>query len=138
MFVFTGTVRAVLSFLLLREPARELAFVLPLKNTFSPSTFFRRFGYYHYASGGERNVTLAAEWFEASGLPEGALVRAMHRRSLGDYEAADWWEGVARAKGYGTPWRITAWDMTGSGGAGGVNLNCQWPPTSEGLTPPRW
>jgi hypothetical protein len=87
---------------------------------------------------GARDLALAGAWFEACGLPEGAVVRAMHFTSVGAHDAARAWEARAVAKGHGAPWRVAAREATGSGGAGGVDLNCQWPPNPAGQKPPRW
>ena len=73
-----------------------------------------------------RDPDLAAQWFEACGLPEGMFVVAMHRRASGKHEEAKEWEERASKLGFGKSWRKLARDRTGSGGVGGVNLHSAW------------
>ena len=44
----------------------------------------------------------------------------------------------AKALGFGAPWRRLARQATGSGGAGGVDLNFPWPRNEGGQLPPEW
>jgi len=85
-----------------------------------------------------RDPDLAAEWFGASGLPEGMVCVGMHKRANGNVEDAKVWETRARTLGYGSTWRQKARKTTGSGGVGGVELNLKWPPLSDGTLPPTW
>ena len=85
-----------------------------------------------------KNPELAGAWFEASGLPEGLYLRAVQLRSAGKTKEADQAEAAAKARGFGAPWRRKAREVTGSGGAGGVDLNCIWPPTRDGSVPTKW
>ena len=90
----------------------------------------------------KQDPDLAGEWFEASGLPEGLFARAMHARSKirpqDDDSEAMTYEQRAKALGFGAPWRRSARIATGSGGAGGVDLNIQWPRNKNGESPPQW
>ena len=81
---------------------------------------------------------LAAEWFEASGLPEGLFAKAMYLNSIGDQEQAEVYRQKAMVLGYGTPWRKPARERTGSGGSSGAKLNLEWPPLPGGRMPPEW
>jgi hypothetical protein len=81
---------------------------------------------------------LGADWYEASGLPEGYAARAEYEKSMGRWQEAEKMEERARILGYGTPVRVQAREMTGYGGAGGVSLNLFWPSLSHGLVPPKW
>ncbi len=83
----------------------------------------------------ERDMNLAGEWFEASGLPEGLFIRSMHLDALGETREADTYRRRAALMGYGSPWRKAAREQTGSGGAGGVNLNLPWPISKFGNKP---
>ena len=85
-----------------------------------------------------RSPDLAAGWFAASGLPEGMVAVAMHRRAVGNPEEATAWDRRARVLGYGSGWRGRARDATGSGGSGGVSLNSAWPLRAGQPLPPRW
>ena len=87
-----------------------------------------------------RDPDLAAEWFEASGLPEGMAAVAMHRDWMGRPEEAARWRERASRLGFGTPWRKPAREATGTGGAGGVDLHSNWEKhiTANEPRPPRW
>jgi TPR repeat protein len=88
--------------------------------------------------GGKRDPDLAGAWFAQSGLPEGLFAKSMHARSVSDEVGAVRFEARAKALGYGSQWRKQAREHTGSGGAGGVDLNMPWPPLPDGQRPPTW
>lgn len=92
---------------------------------------------YGYPSG-ERDPGLAAEWFEASGLPEGLFVKSMHLNALGEHKQAADFKRRASLLGFGSEWRKAAREYTGSGGAGGVDLNLPWPVSPYGNKPDAW
>ena len=73
------------------------------------------------------DADLAAEWFMASGLPEGFWGVATHRELTGRLEEAREWKERARRMGFLQPWRKMAIERTGSGGASGVSLHSTWP-----------
>jgi len=81
---------------------------------------------------------LGAEWFSASGLPEGYAARAEYEKSIGHFKEAEYFKKRAQILGYGSNFRVKAREMTGYGGAGGVSLNLFWPPLSDGRSPPSW
>ena len=62
----------------------------------------------------------------------------MGHEALGDSERASKMSKRASTMGFGTAWRARARMHTGSGGAGGVDLNCNWPPLPGGQKPPRF
>jgi hypothetical protein len=80
-------------------------------------------------------VDLAIEWLVASGLPEGLILAAS---IASDEHQKRAWTAQARALGYGQRWRPMVRDNTGSGGAGGVNLNLPWPAASDSSRPPQF
>jgi len=85
----------------------------------------------------KRNTDLAGEWWEASGLPEGYFIRAEQFKSLGKVKEAEELFLRATRLGFGTAWRDFARHLTGSGGAGGVDLNLKWPRLlPDGRKPP--
>lgn len=92
---------------------------------------------YGYVNG-TIDVDLAGEWYEESGLPEGYFVAANAAASLGKSRRQQ--EMMKRAQNMGAfaPWRAKARQNTGSGGAGGVDLNMPWPPAFDGRTPPNF
>ena len=96
------------------------------------------YGYANRGVSGTRDPQLAGQWFEASGLPEGFFAASLYYDMLGDNEAAAQWRQRAANMGHGTFWRKEARDRTGSGGAGGVDLNMAWPPLPGGQHPPQW
>ena len=81
---------------------------------------------------------LGAEWYEASGLPEGYAARAEYEKSMGRLQEAEYFRNRASLLGYGSQYRVQAREVTGYGGAGGVSLNMYWPPLSNGQVPPKW
>ena len=81
---------------------------------------------------------LAAEWFEASGLPEGFYAASLIAGRNGDVDSATALAETARILGFGTPWRKHSREHTGSGGTGAVTLNLPWPPLPDGRVPPEW
>ena len=83
------------------------------------------------------NGTLAAQWFEQSGLPEGYYVAAQQAKAVGNVERYQWLAQRAQVLGFTAPWRAQAREFTGSGGAGGVNLNLPWPVAADGRRPPK-
>ena len=88
-----------------------------------------------YATG-HINGTFAAEWFVASGLPEGNYLCAKQAQAIGNTPRYDWCAQRAVALGFTAPWRPQARQITGSGGAGGVSLNLHWPTAMDGRIPP--
>jgi hypothetical protein len=92
------------------------------------------FGY-----GTEReDQNLAREWFARSGLPEGYFLAAQQAASVGEEELHQKYLQLAGTMGFGQPWRKEARQRTGSGGAGGVDLNMNWPVSTRGIKPPRF
>merc|ERR1712238_536729 len=75
------------------------------------------------------NPTFAGMWFEASGLPEGFMVKTMQLTSLGLQKEATSFQQKAITLGYGSSWRQQARERAGSGGSSAVKLNLPWPPT---------
>jgi hypothetical protein len=90
---------------------------------------------YGYATG-RINGTQAAEWFIASGLPEGYFVAAQQAKAVGNQQRYEELGQRAVALGFTAPWRKQARQITGSGGAAGVNLNLEWPNAKDGRKPP--
>jgi hypothetical protein len=85
------------------------------------------------------DTNLAAEWFVASGLPEGYYVASLQAASVGNVERQQLLERRAKILGYGQVWRRAAREHTGSGGAGGVDLNLKWPTSPLlGTRPPEF
>ncbi|KAL7532290.1 hypothetical protein ACHAWF_004078, partial [Thalassiosira exigua] len=94
-----------------------------------------------YDSSGRSNgvdYDLAGQWFEESGLPEGYAVASHQSQATGDAAREHEMMDRARTMGFGAPWRVEARQRTGSGGAGGVDLNLPWPPALDGRLPPRF
>lgn len=87
---------------------------------------------------GKVDTDLAAEWFVNSGLPEGYFVASHQAASVGDLKRQRLYEEQARILGYHHAWRKAARQQTGSGGAGGVDLNLQWPTSAKGVRPPQF
>jgi hypothetical protein len=85
-----------------------------------------------------RDQEVAAEWFEASGMPEGYFAAAMYHRAVGAVARADMLQRRAATLGYGQPWRVKARNYVGSGGSGGIDLNLAWPSSPNGQRPPAW
>ena len=84
---------------------------------------------------GNTDPNMAGMWFEASGLPEGYIVKSMHSNSIGNKEEAESFQQKAYTLGYGSPWRQMARERAGSGGSSGAKLNLQWPPIPSGQIP---
>jgi len=84
------------------------------------------------------DVTLAGEWFEACGLPEGYFVASHQAKAVGDLKREMEMMEKARVMGYFFEWRKRARVATGSGGASGVDLNLPWPPGFDGRRPPQF
>ncbi|OEU17951.1 hypothetical protein FRACYDRAFT_238382 [Fragilariopsis cylindrus CCMP1102] len=84
---------------------------------------------------GNTDPNMAGMWFEASGLPEGYIVKSMHSNSIGKKEEAESFQQKAYTLGYGSPWRQMARERAGSGGSSGAKLNLQWPPIPSGQIP---
>jgi TPR repeat protein len=82
------------------------------------------------------DADLAAAWLIQSGLPEGYYVASLQAASVHDHERAQRYEQRAQNLGHGQPWRRHARRQTGSGGAGGVDLNLPWPAAHDGRRPP--
>jgi len=82
------------------------------------------------------NGTLAGQWFEASGLPEGYYLCSQQAQAVHNRKRYEYCVQRAHALGFTAPWRKQARDATGSGGAGGVSLNLPWPPAQDGRMPP--
>jgi len=93
---------------------------------------------YGYATawGGERDVELAALWFERSGVPEGYHSASLFHDSLGNQDRSKELTERAKRLGYGSKWRKKAREFAGSGGARGVDINMAWPPLfNTGIVP---
>ena len=90
---------------------------------------------YGYATG-VVNGTLAGEWFEASGLPEGYYLAAQQAKAIQNQERYQRCSQRAQKLGFTASWRKQARQATGSGGAAGVSLNLPWPPAMDGRKPP--
>ena len=82
------------------------------------------------------DAELAAEWFVASGLPEGYFVAYFQAASVGDAERMALYQTRGQRLGMDQPWRKVARQHTGSGGAAGVDINLPWPPSNDGRQPP--
>jgi hypothetical protein len=82
------------------------------------------------------DADLAAAWLVQSGLPEGYYVASLQAASVHDHERAQRYEQRAQKLGHGQPWRRHARRQTGSGGAGGVDLNLPWPAAHDGRRTP--
>lgn len=91
---------------------------------------------YGYGNTG-KNEKLSMEWFEASGLPEGFEVNARYLKKLGKVNEAEEYHKKAKILGYGKKWRKMARDATGYGGAGGVDINMNWP-KMDGMSVEVW
>lgn len=91
-----------------------------------------------YGYTGKQNTKLAAEWFEASQIPEGLIAASMFYDSIQDNNCANKLRLRASKLGYGTPWRKRARICTGLGGASGVDINLPWPTLPNGLKPDIW
>jgi hypothetical protein len=92
---------------------------------------------YGYESG-TNNQEVAGEWFEACGLPEGIYLRSLQMKALGKTQEAEEYMKQARILGHGSPMREAARKHTGSGGAGGVDLNLMWPVSAFGNCPDKF
>lgn len=77
---------------------------------------------YGYGTG-KIDTDLAAEWLVQSGLPEGFYVASFQAASVGDTHRQERFNEQAKVLGYYHPWRKEARQRTGSGGAGGVDIN---------------
>merc|ERR1712238_440686 len=88
----------------------------------------------------QQQLQLAADWFEASGLPEGLAARSRMEGALfHNPQQAHEYHQRATVLGYGSSWRTQARQNTGSGGFVGANLNLQWPPLyPTGQMPEEW
>lgn len=92
------------------------------------------FGYHN----GITNTDLAGKWFEESGLPEGYFIASLQAQASQDKNRELEMMQKAKEMGYFAPWRKEARGRTGSGGAGGVDLNLPWPPAFDGRFPPKF
>eukprot|EP00977_Amphora_coffeiformis_P017050 scaffold5478_cov161-Amphora_coffeaeformis.AAC.4 len=90
------------------------------------------FGY----GGVEMNTTLSHEWLIESDLPEGLYIASKQTKAAPPDVLVSL-EQRARKLGWGQAWRKQAREQTGSGGAGGVDLNLPWPVSPLGSRPPR-
>ena len=72
--------------------------------------------YGYSRSDGVPNFELAAQWYEASGLPEGLFAKSLYLGSVGKTEESKEFRDKAATLGFGTPWRQMARERTGSGG----------------------
>ncbi|KAL3919502.1 MAG: hypothetical protein SGILL_003722 [Bacillariaceae sp.] len=81
---------------------------------------------------GRKFFAVAAEWFIQSGLPEGYYIAAQQALAVSDQERHNQLIEQAKVLGFFAPWRTLARESTGSGGAGGVNLNLPWPVAADG------
>lgn len=86
------------------------------------------------------DMELGALWLARSGLPEGYFVASNYAHSIGDEDRYELWGKRAHVLGYHQPWRKQARHHTGSGGAGGVDLNLKWPKSTArgGMVPPEF
>ena len=75
----------------------------------------------------DADANLAAEWFMASGLPEGYLAVAIKHEIAGRSKEAHEWREHARRLGAEEAWRHQSLQRTGTGGASGVSLHSSWP-----------
>ena len=89
---------------------------------------------YGYPNGANDPV-IAGQWFEACGLPEGIYLRSLQMNALGKKKEAQNYLKQATSVGHGVPIRVAARKHSGSGGAGGVDLNLMWPISSFGNRP---
>lgn len=87
---------------------------------------------------GARDPELAAEWFEASGLPEGLFAKSLYLDAVGREEEAESYRRKAAILGFGSGWRQRAREQTGNGGSAGPKLNLKWPHLPGGVVPPEW
>lgn len=94
--------------------------------------------YGYGAADGVRDGALAAQWFEASGLPEGLFAKALYLAAVGRPEDAEEYRRKAAVLGFGAPWRKEARERTGNGGSAGPKLNLKWPHLPGGEVPPEW
>jgi hypothetical protein len=78
---------------------------------------------------------VAGQWFETCGLPEGIYLRSLQMSALGKKKEAGDYLKQATILGHGSPIREGARKLTGSGGAGGVDLNLMWPISAFGNRP---
>ena len=85
---------------------------------------------------GSKDFELAAEWFEASRLPEGLFAKSLYLDSAGRKDEAEVYRQKAATLGFGSRWRKPARERTGSEGSSGANLNLQWPPLLGAAIPP--
>lgn len=84
------------------------------------------------------DATLAGQWFEACGLPEGYYVAAQEAQAVGNTNRYQEMIQHAQIMGFFAQWRQLARQSTGSGGATGVDLNLPWPPAKDGRQPPKF
>jgi TPR repeat protein len=84
------------------------------------------------------DTELAGLWFAQSGLPEGYYAAALQAAMSGNSTRQRKYNAQARALGFYQPWRQEARQHTGSGGAGGVDLNLPWPVAPDGRKPPKF
>ena len=84
------------------------------------------------------DTELAALWFAQSGLPEGFYAAAFQAAVVGNHTRHRQYNEQAQALGFYQPWRREARQRTGSGGAGGVDLNLPWPVALDGRKPPQF
>jgi hypothetical protein len=120
----------------LQEAIRHLEEGALLGHAFSMFTLgvAHAFGY----GTGRYDYDLAGEWLEQSGIPEGYYVASVQAGAVGDVKRRKMLEEKALAVGYAQPWRKKAREYTGSGGAGGVELDMIWPTNMDGRVPPQF
>jgi hypothetical protein len=92
--------------------------------------------YGYGTKGNDIDTELAALWLVESGLPEAYYIASFQAASVGNAEGQRAFDKIARSLGYYQPWRKEVRARTGSGGAGGVDINLPWPLTHDGRTPP--
>ena len=90
-----------------------------------------------YGYTGKLNMDVANEWFEESGLAEGFYVVSMYHNYKKNKVMAENMKRKAESLGYGTSWRKKSRNLTGIGGASGVDLNLNWP-TQPNLSPEKF
>lgn len=81
------------------------------------------------------DLDLAMEWFVQSGIPEGLFLAAQLAEHTGNLSGAQVWRRRAQYLGHNQPWRQHARKATGSGGAGGIDINFIWPISIRGNKP---
>lgn len=96
-------------------------------------------GIFHmYGYSGNYDYLLAVEWFIESSLPEGYEAASHIFKLKGDNPNYEKYKTLANKMGYNTIWRVETRNITGLGGAGGVDLNLPWPTLPNGIKPQKY